>query len=100
MLAPDQDGGSGGEGNSWLIDMRDSEQMVQALHSTSSPRTQSVLNKCCSMDAVEQWFIRYGTKVTPAGRRHGEQLVVCLAVVSTFEAFAILYLLKWNESCM
>lgn len=85
----------------WLVEMRESEEMLQRQCKSSTPPN-SLLNKCgSSVDAVAQWFIRYGTtKGPPTSRRHGDRLIVFLAVVSTFEAFAILYLLKAYETCM
>ena len=96
----------------WLLEMPESEEALQrqakkhgigSPSSSSSSNTRNMLHKCgAQMDAVAQWFLRYG------GRGHRiststwrwDQLALFLAVVSTFEAFLILYLLTMYESCM
>ena len=87
----------------WLIEMEESEGALQRQAELGARTSNTILKKCSGkMDAVAQWFARYGGSRIPrtAYGRSGDQLIAFLAVVSMFEACTILYLLKAYESCM
>ena len=89
----------------WLVEIPETEENMKR-HCNSqqsnllSPK--NIMGKCGTrVDAIAQWFARYGTR--PGGRAtpgKADYVLAFLAVLSTFETFFILYLLKAHESCL